>query len=89
MGNMRSTSKTWIVTLVALMALAGGHGVLAAAHGIDQPPKTHIVSSGETLWALARDHAGGQDPRSYISQIQQLNRMSSVQVFPGQTLILP
>jgi hypothetical protein len=89
MGNIRSTGKAWIVILVALMTLVGGHGFLAAAHGDGQSAKTHIVSSGESLWTLAKDHAEGQDPRSYIHQIQRLNRMSSAQVFPGQMLILP
>jgi LysM repeat protein len=51
--------------------------------------KIHVVKDGETLWALARNYASSEDPRSYVHEVRELNDLMSAQVFPGQTLILP
>lgn len=52
-------------------------------------PRTHVVESGETLWAVAGEYGDGEDPRAYVDDLLEINRLSSPQVFPGQTLILP
>jgi LysM repeat protein len=52
-------------------------------------PRTHVVESGETLWAVAGEFGDGGDPRAYVDELLEINRLSSPQVFPGQTLILP
>ena len=51
--------------------------------------KVHEVKDGETLWALARSYATSEDPRSYVHEVRELNDLRSVQVFPGQRLVLP
>jgi LysM repeat protein len=88
-GKANKAGKAGIVIVVALVSLAGGHGFLATAHEGAETPKTHMVSNGETLWTVAHDYAPSEDPRSYVHRVQRLNRLSSAQVFPGQTLILP
>ncbi|MGQ0678716.1 MAG: LysM peptidoglycan-binding domain-containing protein [Actinomycetota bacterium] len=52
-------------------------------------PKTHVVASGETLWHLARSYASSEDPRAYVRQVRETNRLGSPRILPGQTLILP
>jgi nucleoid-associated protein YgaU len=52
-------------------------------------PQVHVVESGETLWGVAGEFGGDEDPRAYVHDLLELNRLSSPQVFPGQKLILP
>lgn len=52
-------------------------------------PRTHVVETGETLWAVAGEYGDGGDPRAYVDDLLEINHLSSPQVFPGQTLILP
>lgn len=62
---------------------------LMAATSTVAEPEVHIVQSGETLWGVAKQNSAGQDPRHYVYQLRQINRLSSAQIFPGQSLILP
>jgi nucleoid-associated protein YgaU len=52
-------------------------------------PQVHVVESGETLWGVAGEFGGDGDPRAYVHDLLEINRLSSPQVFPGQKLILP
>lgn len=52
-------------------------------------PQTHVVEAGETLWAVAGEYGKDIDPRVYVDQLLEINRLSSPQVYPGQTLTLP
>jgi LysM repeat protein len=47
------------------------------------------VVSGDTLWGIASDLGSGRDPRAVISEIQLLNDLDSVDIKPGQVLLLP
>jgi hypothetical protein len=51
--------------------------------------KTIVVSQGDTLWAIAKRVKSRTDPRKTIYQIRQLNDLESVNLRPGQTLIIP
>lgn len=68
------------------LAGAGAPKLLAAS---PRNPELHVVRSGETLWALARVHAPDGDPRQFVDAMRRLNRLSTVKLFPGQTLVLP
>jgi len=58
----------------------------AAATG---PRLTHVVAPGETLWSLAERHAGRQDPRDYIYDLERLNNLGPRPIYPGERLLLP
>jgi len=58
----------------------------AAATG---PRLTHVVVQGETLWSLAERHAGRQDPRDYIYDLEKLNNLGPSPIYPGERLLLP
>ena len=53
------------------------------------PPTYHHVVAGETLWEIASDLETGRDPRAVISEIQRLNDLNTVDIRPGQVLVLP
>lgn len=49
----------------------------------------HTVAPGDTLWDIAVAHAGNRDVRELIYEIQQLNGLSSAEIYPGQVLFVP
>ncbi|GLX68129.1 LysM peptidoglycan-binding domain-containing protein [Paenibacillus glycanilyticus] len=52
--------------------------------------QTVIVSSGDTLWGIAdRFVDNSKDIREYIYKIKERNQLSSVELQPGQVLIIP
>lgn len=52
--------------------------------------KTFIVTQGDTLWTIARDHAPkNADVRDYISDLKKLNDMKTSALKEGMTLLLP
>jgi len=75
-----------VVVIVALLTLAvawGARGSDGAAH-----QQTHLVRSGDTLWAIAVAHYGG-DPREGVYRLEQRNHLAGAFVHPGQRLVLP
>jgi LysM repeat protein len=62
---------------------------LAAVASSTAEPRAHVIERGETLWGVAQDAAPDQDPRDYVGRLLRVNGLSSPQVHPGQTLILP
>jgi LysM repeat protein len=47
------------------------------------------VESGDTLWSIATKYAPDVDPQEEITNIQNLNNLSSSNLEPGQRLALP
>jgi hypothetical protein len=82
-----------VVVLAVLMAMlvAGfslGHAPSQAAGHVVKP-RTVTVQTGETLWGLAARIAPHADPRLVVTEIEQLNRLSTPAVFGGQQLVVP
>ena len=99
MQNIRSQSRTRIsarvrvarrrAAVLALSVLAVGAFGVPRLFASSSVVRVHVVKDGDTLWALAHDYASSEDPRSYVHEVRELNKLVSAQVFPGQTLILP
>ena len=52
--------------------------------------ESHRVVTGDTLWDLASERTGtGEDVRSTVSLIQQINDLQGGLITPGQVLELP
>lgn len=52
--------------------------------------ESHRVVTGDTLWDLASERTGpGEDVRSTVSLIQQINELNGGLIVPGQVLELP
>jgi nucleoid-associated protein YgaU len=77
-----------VVLGAALLSPFAAHAAAAAG---DRPmgARTYVVRTGDTLWSIAARFAGpGTDPRPFVDELQQANRLSGV-IVPGETLRLP
>jgi len=85
--------------LVAVLGLAVGVGAAAlagASFGGGPGDGLHlagqssvVVRSGDTLWSIASSIAAGQDVRTVVDRIQELNGLRGSDLAPGQVLRLP
>ena len=66
-----------------LLAGDGGEGLRLAGES------SVVVQSGDTLWSIATSAAGGDDVRTVVHRIQELNGLDGADVIPGQVLQLP
>ncbi len=48
-----------------------------------------VVRPGDTLWGIAAKADPAADPRAVISQIEELNALSSTAITIGQVLFVP
>ncbi len=79
-----------ITVLIFLVAGLINTGWLAKAAGsTEQELAVVLVEEGESLWQIAERIQPHQDPRRVIAEIREINRLSSVNLFPGQKLIVP
>jgi nucleoid-associated protein YgaU len=62
--------------------------VFAHSSGARGPAEHYRVLAGDTLWAIAAAHYGG-DPREAVWRIEQRNRLEGGAIAPGQVLVLP
>ena len=75
------------VVIVAL-ALALLLSIVARAGQSAGPERRYVVKPGDTLWAIALTHHGG-DPREAVWKIRDRNGLAGTTVQPGQVLVLP
>ncbi len=82
-----------VVVVVALLAVAFNmlqtQSAGASAHGSKATFTYVYVAPGDTLWSIATKYAPERDPQQEITDIQNLNALSSSDVVPGQRLALP
>ncbi len=64
---------------------ASGDSAPAVAPRVEQI----TVLPGDTLWSVAKRIAPDNDPREVVSQIRDLNDLSSTELQVGQQLLLP
>jgi hypothetical protein len=76
--------------LVAGFAIGGFvFGQVASANDTQAEQVYYSVTAGDTLWKIAAELAPNQDPRDFIAQLAELNKLTSDGVTPGQRLLLP
>lgn len=94
-GELRLTVRGRVVlvllvaVVVATAALWGGRAV-ASGPGRPLEVTVHVVGAGETLWDHASVLAGdSRDVRDVVSELMELNNLSSSGLQVGQRLLLP
>lgn len=76
-----------LTTVCVVFLLIGG---AAEAEGPPPPTVEHVVTAGDTLWAIAAIHTGPQnDIRNTIAAITELNGLDGATIHPGQVLRIP
>lgn len=77
-----------LVIWILIMAVTVFHGNVAS--GEIREPRTVVVTPGDTLWAMATEHAPrGMDRRDYLYEVLKANDLTSSLVYPGQEIVLP
>ena len=95
MNRTRVRRRRVGAALLGLGVVAGFAGTAASASGSPQGEQQlvashrYIVKAGDTLWAIAEHQARGDDPRPLVDAIADANELSSANIVPGQTLIVP
>lgn len=81
-----------ILSVLGLIILMGNG---RTSSFIETTYKTVYVSSGETLWEIARVEAANnnyyanKDIRNIVKDIRDLNKLDSSSLYPGQELVIP
>jgi LysM repeat protein len=75
-----------IVVIAALLTIAVAWGARRSDGA--GPEQVYVVRAGDTLWAIAASHYGG-DPRQAVWQLEQRNSLNGPAVQVGQRLRLP
>lgn len=78
-----------LLAVLAVGILWSSGSVATERPGIPEPTETVMVSSGDTLWAIASEAADGGDVRAMVERIQQLNALDSGALSAGQRLAVP
>jgi LysM repeat protein len=75
-----------LVVIVALLTLLVAWG--ARRSDSAGAERTYVVRAGDTLWAIAATHYGG-DPREAVWRLQDRNHLRGTLLRPGEELVLP
>lgn len=84
---LTALAATPLVVVALLLGLNGG--MATATSGEGTPLRSVTVDAGQSLWALASELAPSEDPREVIAVLAQANQLDSVEVVPGQRILVP
>ncbi|NLK09156.1 MAG: LysM peptidoglycan-binding domain-containing protein [Firmicutes bacterium] len=77
------------VVCVMFVALWDTHSHSLYEESYEESAQTVIVSRGDTLWTIARNILPEVDPRKTVFYIKKANGLESVDIAPGQVLVVP
>lgn len=87
-GHLVLFAVSSLILLVAVMA--SGQVAEAAARLVPGPvTATVVVQPGDSLWSIAGAALPGEDPRSVVLRIRELNGLGDWPIVPGQRLVVP
>ncbi len=85
----RRTTVAVVAVLLGAVFVGPVAGAVAGQRVTSPKPRTYVVETGDTLWAIASKMRPGTDPRPLIQQIQQVNGVDAGSLSPGQRLVVP
>ena len=75
-----------VVTIVGIEVLAISRDFVVS----DYSQKTIVVKNNQTLWEIASQlHNGQYNNHLVINEIEKLNNLDSIIIYPGQKLVVP
>lgn len=94
LGTYRLQNPGRLARAAAVIAVAIGFtlsSISGSVAGNDGPVALEYVTvqPGDSLWAMAFDHAPDEDPRDWIAEVVMLNALTSIELTPGQQIALP
>ena len=93
--NMKRVTFCLAIIFLLVIGLITLMGNNTTSSFVETKYKKFYVSSGETLWEIARieaannDYYANQDVRYIVKDIKTLNNLKSSDLYPGQELIIP
>jgi Tfp pilus assembly protein FimV len=93
-AGWRLTRRGVVVVTAAVLAVGAGLiwlAGLSAPQPAAAPSARHVVTvaPGDTLWSIATRVAPDTDPRAEVAALQERNRLTGVDLVPGQLLRVP
>lgn len=96
LGSVRLTRRGRLVVFAAVLAIAFAVFTLFGSPAVSTGEAHHavaqqvVVEPGQTLWDIAGDVAPGEDVRTVMAEIVDLNALSSAgDIRAGMTLDIP
>ena len=84
--KLASVMGVFFLALFILGYTFAQHGAAAG----NQARLTYVVQPGDSLWSIARQHSTPkQDVRLVVYRLQQINKLASPIIQPGQCLVIP
>lgn len=68
------------------------HEIFASQNELlDAETIKYVVVEGDRLWNIAQNETGfdNLDPRDVVDQIQKINNLDSVDIYPGDVILIP
>lgn len=95
-GRVRLTRRGRLVVTLLLLAVVTAAFVVFSSWssasgeaGVDVPTRVHVVSEGDTLWAIASEVAEPGEIREVVHQIEKMNSLPGPSLVEGQELAIP
>jgi hypothetical protein len=83
----RAVVAVFVASLVAVVGLAAGGGEATPISSGTSAMQSYLVQPGDTLWAIAAQHAGSMPMADYVDVLVEVNGGSQVRA--GEWIVLP
>lgn len=78
-----------MLVVLAVAVLFSARSAATMDPGAEVATERIVVAPGQTLWAIASEHAADGDVRGMVDQIEQLNALDTSMLYAGQELFVP
>lgn len=87
---LKNKRRFYAILLVLAVVMFSSYLMVSANDGDSNTAyNTICVSSGDTLWGIAKEYNPNGDIRKLIYEIKKINNLSSSQIYAGEELKIP